>query len=242
MQALKHATQAECKKFPDNLPIGWKEKLSSEANEDYFKNLCLFLKIEKSQKKKIFPQSDKILRALQLVDYNNVKVVILGQDPYHGPDQAVGLSFAVPNELTPKPPSLLNIFKEIESDIGTSWNRKDSELTGWADQGVLLLNTVLTVVSGQPLSHRNKGWEVFTDKIINILNEREKPMVFILWGSSAQAKQSLIDTKKHFVLKSAHPSPLSAHRGFFGSKPFSKANKVLADSLHETPIDWAKIN
>lgn len=215
--------------------------LEMEADKPYFKTLCQFLKTEYSKAKQVFPAREKILRALQLVDYADVRIVILGQDPYHGPEQAVGLCFAVPNQLQPKPPSLINIFQELKSDVGLAWNRSDSELTGWAAQGVLLLNTVLTVQNGQPLSHRNKGWEIFTDRIISLLSEREEPLIFILWGSAAQSKIPMID-HRHFILKAPHPSPLSAHRGFLGCKHFSKANQILKEKLKRAEIDWAKIN
>ncbi len=228
-------------RFPDNLPEGWRELLKREAEEPYFKKLIQFLKAEYQKKTPIYPRRDRIMRALQMVDYPKVRVVILGQDPYHGAGQAIGLCFAVPNELKPKPPSLMNIFKEIEADTGSKVNPGDSELTGWASQGVLLLNTVLTVRHSQAFSHRDKGWEVFTDKIIGLLSQREDPMVFILWGSAAHSKQNLIDTKKHFVLKAAHPSPLSAYKGFFGCKHFSQANQIL-QKLGKPAIDWSQVN
>jgi uracil-DNA glycosylase len=212
--------------FPNNLPPAWRGHLAQEASQDYFKKLTRFLVAEHQTKKKIYPQSDWVLRALQMVDYDKVKVVILGQDPYHGAGQAIGLSFGVPNELAPKPPSLQNIFKELESDLGIKIPPAQSDLTGWAEQGVLLLNAVLTVRHGQAFSHRDAGWEQFTDHVIGKLNEREAPMVFILWGAAAQRKKTLITNPRHLVLESPHPSPLSAHRGFFGSKPFSKVNKI----------------
>jgi len=165
-------------------------------------------------------------------------VVILGQDPYHGAKQAIGHCFAVPNDMTPKPPSLLNIFKEIESDCGKAVDKKASELGQWVKHGTLLLNTVLTVRAGQAFSHREKGWEIFTDTIIRTLSARDEPLVFLLWGSPAQAKASLIDAKKHFILKAPHPSPLSAHRGFLGCRHFSKANTILRDTLKRPEIPW----
>jgi uracil-DNA glycosylase len=228
--------------FPDNLPPGWKTRLSAEAEKEYFKNLVRFLAAEHRRGQIIYPKKEWVLRALQSVDYDQVKVVILGQDPYHGPGQAIGLSFAVPNELSPKPPSLQNIFKELSSDLGCALPPHQSDLTGWASQGVLLLNTVLTVRKGEPLSHKDAGWEFFTDQIIRLLNERKSPVVFILWGSSAQKKKALIQQAKHFIIESPHPSPLSAHRGFFGSRPFSKVNSILTQNLKLTPIDWIRIS
>ncbi len=169
-----------------------------------------------------------------------VRVVILGQDPYHGPGQAIGMSFAVPNALQPKPPSLKNIFKELESDLATRIDPARSDLSGWAAQGVLLLNSVLTVEAGEPLSHRDQGWEKFTDHVMEILNRRERGIVFVLWGAAAQKKKTMIDLSRHVVIESVHPSPLSAHRGFFGSKPFSKANEALTSRLGMPAIDWSR--
>lgn len=230
------------KRFPDNLPEGWKAELKAEANKDYFKKLSAFLKSEYKTHKEIFPPQDKILRAFQFTDFNEVKVVILGQDPYHGPHQALGLSFAVPNELRLKPPSLQNIFKEMKSDLGLTWDGKSSELTGWAKQGVFLLNSVLTVRKNQAFSHQKKGWETFTDTVIEKLNQRKKGIVFLLWGAAAQKKSLLITEPQHFILKCAHPSPLSSHRGFFGCKHFSKSNDILKNKLESEPIDWSMIN
>ncbi|MGZ3698863.1 MAG: uracil-DNA glycosylase [Bdellovibrionota bacterium] len=223
--------------FPENLPAGWRARLSEETQKTYFQSLVKFLASEHRAKKTIFPERHWILRALQQVDYENVRVVILGQDPYHGEGQAIGLSFAVPNELLPKPPSLMNIFKELKSDLGIEIPKNQSDLTGWAAQGVLLLNTVLTVRQAQAFSHRDQGWEQFTDQVIQKLNERAEPVIFILWGAAAQKKKALITNQKHFFLESPHPSPLSASRGFFGSRPFSKVNALLKHH----PIDWAKI-
>jgi uracil-DNA glycosylase len=227
--------------FPENLPPVWREKLSPIKTATFFKDLTQFLKNEYSAGKIIYPARQHVLRALQELDLPAVKVVILGQDPYHGPDQAIGFSFAVPNELRKKPPSLQNIFKELKSDLGITPEPGLSDLTGWVKQGVLLLNTVLTVEAAQPLSHRDRGWEQFTDQIITELNAREKPLVFILWGSHAQKFKAKIDLKKHIVLESAHPSPLSAHRGFMGSKIFSKTNAAL-EKLGIKPIDWSKVS
>lgn len=225
----------------ENLPKVWKEKLSLLQSEPFFKSLSQFLKSEHEAKKTIYPATEHIYRALESVDLPDVKVVILGQDPYHGPGQAIGFSFAVPNQLRIKPPSLKNIFKEIESDLSVKIPAGQSDLTGWVDQGVLLLNTVLTVEAGQPLSHREKGWEKVTDRIIGELNARKEPIVFILWGSHAQKFKSKIDLNRHVVLESAHPSPLSAYRGFLGSKIFSKANAELK-KLGLKPIHWEKIS
>lgn len=227
--------------FPENLPSGWRERLSGESEKEYFRKLSRFLKEEYRQKRRIHPERNWILRALQLVDYAAVKVVILGQDPYHGEGQAIGLSFGVPNELLPKPPSLQNIFKELQSDLGIAIPRGASDLTGWAKQGVLLLNAVLTVRHAQAFSHRDAGWEQFTDQVIRELNERKQPVIFLLWGATAMKKKTLITNSWHFVLTSAHPSPLSASRGFFGSKPFSKINRILTDELKRDPIDWSRV-
>jgi uracil-DNA glycosylase len=197
--------------------------MSEEYNKKYFINLENYIR-EEYKKKVVFPTSDNVFKALKLTDYNDVKVVILGQDPYHGIGEAQGLSFSVPNNIQ-KPPSLRNIFKELKSDVNI--DRESNDLTDWANQGVLLLNSILTVVKDSPLSHKDKGWEIFTDEIIMKLNNRKKPIVFILWGNYARSKKILITNKNHFIIESAHPSPLSASRGFFGSKPFSIANDFL---------------
>ena len=230
------------KSFPDNLPPGWRERLSPESRQDYFKKLTRFLKDEYQSKKKIYPQRSWVLRALQSVDYDDVKVVILGQDPYHGAGQAIGLSFGVPNGLSPLPPSLMNILKELESDLGIKIPEGQSDLTGWAGQGVLLLNAILTVRHGEAFSHREAGWASFTDRVIAALNEREKPVIFILWGAAAQKKKALITQPRHFILESVHPSPLSAYRGFFGSRPFSKVNEILVKRLKQSPVDWSRVS
>lgn len=193
-------------RFPENLPSGWRGSLHDEVNKDYFKQLSQFLKREYQAGEKIFPAQPRILRALQSIDYDQVKVVILGQDPYHGANQAVGWCFAVPNELQPKPPSLVNIFKEIQSDLGKPVNPRHSELSHWVSQGVLLLNTVLTVREGQAFSHRNRGWENFTDRVISLLNLREAPVLFLLWGAPARQKKSLITNKNHRLIESAQRS------------------------------------
>ena len=211
----------------------WDVILESEFQKEYFKSLGIFVKDE-YKNKTIYPQYKDIFNALRYTDYDEVKVVILGQDPYHGENEAHGLSFSV-KEGIPMPPSLRNIFKELNEDIGVKRNLTD--LTDWAKQGVLLLNSIMTVVKDSPLSHKNKGWEIFTDYVITKLGEREKPMVFILWGSYARSKKELIKNKNHLIIESVHPSPLSANRGFFGSKPFSKSNKFLENNNME-PIKW----
>lgn len=212
----------------------WQTILTDEFEKEYYQKLRKFLKKEYTTQK-IHPDMYHIYEALELTPYEKVKVVILGQDPYHGVNQAHGLSFSVQPGVK-IPPSLNNIYKELQSDLGIS-PVKHGNLVSWAKQGVLLLNTVLTVREGQAYSHRGKGWEILTDKIIEKLNEREKPIVFILWGKPAQEKMKMIDKSRHIILTSAHPSPLSAHRGFLGSKPFSKTNDALM-ALGETPIDW----
>jgi len=212
----------------------WQTILTDEFEKEYYQKLRNFLKKEYTTQK-IHPDMYHIYEALELTPYEKVKVVILGQDPYHGINQAHGLSFSVQPGVK-IPPSLNNIYKELQSDLGIS-PVKHGNLVSWAKQGVLLLNTVLTVREGQAYSHRGKGWEILTDKIIEKLNEREKPIVFILWGKPAQEKMKMIDKSRHIILTSAHPSPLSAHRGFLGSKPFSKTNDALM-ALGETPIDW----
>ncbi len=211
----------------------WDEVLASEMKKEYFKNLGIFVKKE-YQMKTIFPPYKNIFDALRFTDYDEVKVVILGQDPYHGLGEANGLSFSVHNNVR-RPPSLQNIFKELESDLGIV--REESDLTDWAKQGVLLLNSIMTVEKDKPLSHKNRGWENFTDAIITLLNEREKPVIFVLWGSFARSKKELITNKRHPIIESVHPSPLSANRGFFGSKPFSKINYFLEQN-HIEKINW----
>ncbi len=201
----------------------WDIILEEEMKQEYFKKLGIFVKKEYKERT-VFPPYEHVFDALRFTDYDDVKVVILGQDPYHGLGEAHGLSFSV-HEGIPMPPSLQNIFKELESDLGIK--RTCSDLTDWAKQGVLLLNSIMTVEKDKPLSHKDKGWEIFTDNIIKYLNEREKPVIFLLWGSFARSKKSLITNKQHYVIESVHPSPLSAYRGFFGSKPFSKINNIL---------------
>lgn len=212
----------------------WQDILADEFEKEYYQHLRTFLKQEYTTEK-IHPDMYHIYEALELTPYEKVKVVILGQDPYHGVNQAHGLSFSVQPKVK-TPPSLVNIYKELEADLGIA-PASHGNLVSWAKQGVLLLNTVLTVREGQAFSHRGKGWEQLTDKIIEKLNEREKPIIFILWGRPAQEKSKMIDQSHHIILTSPHPSPLSAHRGFFGSKPFSKTNDALL-ALGEKPIDW----
>ena len=211
----------------------WDIVLKDEVKKDYFSKLGCFVKSE-YKSHKCFPKYSDIFNALRFTDYDQVKVVILGQDPYHGEGEAHGLSFSVHDDVR-RPPSLNNILKELNNDLGII--RKGNELTDWAHQGVLLLNSVLTVVKDTPLSHKGKGWEIFTDNIIRYLNDREEPIVFILWGSYARSKKELITNKKHLIIESAHPSPLSASRGFFGSRPFSRANKFL-ESKGISSIRW----
>lgn len=212
----------------------WNDILGNEFDKEYYNNLHNFL-VTEYKTKTIFPNMYDIFNALHYTEYQDVKVVILGQDPYHGPNQAHGLSFSVKPGI-PAPPSLKNIFKELHSDLGC-YIPNNGYLKSWADQGVLLLNTVLTVQAGNANSHKGKGWEIFTDCVISALNDREDPVIFILWGNNAISKKKLITNKQHYILQSVHPSPLSASRGFFGSKPFSKTNEILKQ-LGKQPIDW----
>ena len=216
----------------------WDELLSDEFEKDYYKSLREFLKTEYFSRR-IYPPMNDIFNALKYTSRENTRVVILGQDPYHGPGQAHGLCFSVKAGVTP-PPSLKNIFKELEDDLGTP-APKTGELIGLAKQGVLLLNTTLTVREGAPQSHKGKGWEILTDRIISLVNEKNEPTVFLLWGGNARAKRSLITNERHLVLECAHPSPLSAYAGFFGCKHFSKTNDFLK-KCNLPPIDWSRIN
>jgi len=211
----------------------WDIVLEEEFKKDYFKKLGIFVKNE-YKNKMIFPPYENIFDALRFTDYDEVKVVILGQDPYHGLGEAHGLSFSV-RENVKMPPSLQNIFKELYNDLGIK--RIKSDLTDWAKEGVLLLNSIMTVEKDKPLSHKNKGWETFTDTVISKLNEREEPVIFLLWGSFARSKKELITNNRHKIIESVHPSPLSASRGFFGSKPFSKINNYLK-SIEKEEINW----
>lgn len=217
-----------------NLDPTWKKILVEEFSKDYFKNLTEFVAQEYTTKT-IYPEQKDVFKALNLCPFNKTKVVIIGQDPYHGAGQANGLSFAV-QKNTRIPPSLKNIFKEIESDTNIQ-PEQNGDLSRFAKQGVLLLNATLTVQAQNPGSHQNKGWEIYTDAIIKKLSEKKKHLVFILWGNYAKKKSLLIDTSKHLVLESSHPSPFSAHSGFFGSKPFSKTNMYLRDHTQKE-IDW----
>lgn len=212
----------------------WAELLDDELKEPYYQELRKFL-IDEYSTRKIFPNMYDIFNALHFTSYAATKVVILGQDPYHEPGQAHGLSFSVLPDVPP-PPSLMNIFKELRDDLGC-FIPDNGCLKPWAEQGVLLLNTVLTVRAHAANSHRGRGWETFTDKIIRLLNDHERPLAFILWGNPARRKKAMITNSRHFIVESAHPSPLSASGGFFGSRPFSRVNKFL-ESVGETPIDW----
>lgn len=208
--------------------MNWNEFIEQERKKDYFKNIESFL-----EKREYFPEEENIFKAFELTPFDRVKVVILGQDPYHTPGMAQGIAFSVPEDFTPKPPSLKNILKELEDDIGSNAQaiKTKGDLTVWAKQGVLLLNTVLTVDKGAAMSHRGIGWEIFTKEVIKLISNQKEGIVFILWGREAKKYKKLIDNHKHYIIESAHPSPLSAYRGFFGSKPFSKANEYVT-------IEW----
>ena len=214
----------------------WLEPLRGEFEQPYMDELKRFLMAERERGKQIFPRGSEWFRALDLTPLEQVRVVILGQDPYHGPGQAHGLCFSVKDGVRP-PPSLVNIYKELETDLAVT-PRRHGFLEHWAKQGVLLLNSVLTVEMGRAASHRERGWERFTDKIIREVNAKPEPVVFMLWGSYAQKKAAFVDTSWHCILKAPHPSPLSAHSGFFGCRHFSKANAFL-ESRRMEPIDWA---
>ena len=214
----------------------WDELMAPEAEKDYYRQLRTFLKKEYlSSGVPIYPDMNDIFNAFKYSDYNDIRAVIIGQDPYHGPNQAHGLCFSVKKGVQ-QPPSLVNIFKELQSDLGII-PPNHGELTQWAKSGVMLLNSVLTVRSASAGSHRNKGWEIFTDRAISLLNEREDPICFILWGGYARAKKGLITGKQHKILEAAHPSPLSAYNGFFGCRHFSQCNDFLT-SIGKEPIDW----
>ena len=219
-----------------NFENEWDELLKDEFQKDYYQNLRKFL-IKEYKTQTIYPDMYDIFNAMKYTSYEDVKVVILGQDPYHEPNQAHGLSFSVKKGVEP-PPSLKNIFKEINDELGIDNSGKHGELTNWAKSGVLLLNTVLTVRRGMANSHKDKGWEHFTDRVISLLNEREKPVVFLLWGNNAKAKRKLITGRQHLVLASAHPSPLSAYHGFFGCGHFAETNKFLEANGME-PVNWS---
>ena len=214
----------------------WKEALKNEFTKPYFLEIVTFLKIEKNAGKIIYPPGPLLFNAFNQTPFNKVKVVIIGQDPYHNPGQAHGLSFSVPNGIKP-PPSLVNIYKEIQKDLGIAMPAGYGNLTRWAEQGVLLLNAILTVRANEPASHAKIGWMNFTDTVITKISDEKKGIIFLLWGKFAQEKQLLIDETKHFVLKAAHPSPFSADKGFFGCNHFSKINELLTDQ-GLPPIDW----
>lgn len=221
-------------KAADEALAGWLE-LQAELDQTYMKELSAFLKAENAAGRPWYPAGQNIFRALEETPLGAVRCVIIGQDPYHGRGQAMGLSFSVPNDLSPKPPSLQNIFKELNTDLGG--RPPQSDLTPWAKDGVLLLNAVLTVGAGRAGSHHGKGWERFTDRAVDLVNESREGVVFLLWGRPAQLKGARVDRSRHLVLESPHPSPLSAHRGFFGSGHFSKANAYLTRQGKE-PVDW----
>ncbi|GAB1447573.1 uracil-DNA glycosylase [Bacteroidota bacterium] len=218
------------------IEASWKEVLSEEFDKAYFTNLVEFLKQEKAAGQLIYPPGNQIFAAFDATPFEAVKVVILGQDPYHGPGQAHGLCFSVNNGIA-HPPSLQNIFKELSTEVPGFRIPQSGNLSKWANQGVLLLNATLTVRAGQAGSHQKKGWETFTDAVISALSEQKENLVFILWGAYAKSKASLIDTSKHAIVSSVHPSPLSAYNGFFGSRPFSKTNEEL-QRRGIAPIDW----
>jgi uracil-DNA glycosylase len=213
----------------------WKAQLLAEFSKPYMEKLREFLKAEKAAGQVIFPKPNEWFAAFDHTPFEKVKVVILGQDPYHGPGQAHGLCFSVRPGVQP-PPSLVNIYKELKTDVGVTAPNHGS-LVSWADQGVLLLNSVLTVRQGQAASHQKRGWELFTDQAIHLLNDKRENLVFVLWGAYAQRKGEFIDREKHLVVECVHPSPLSVHRGFYGSRPFSKINNYL-EAHGKTPIEW----
>ena len=211
----------------------WRKILKSEFSKEYFKNLNNFL-IEEDKKYNLFPEKEKIFVAINKTEFDKVKIIILGQDPYHGINQANGIAFSVNDEI-PSPPALKNIFKELSSDLNKDTN--NVKLNNWAKQGVLLLNSILTVRQDEPCSHQHKGWEIFTDKIVESLANKRQDLIFIIWGAKAKEKIKSINLSNHYVLKSSHPSPLSSYRGFFGCRHFSKSNKILR-SLNKKEIQW----
>ncbi|MCF8218548.1 MAG: uracil-DNA glycosylase [Bacteroidales bacterium] len=220
---------------PDiHLEESWKDILSDEFDKEYFRKLKTFLASER-QKHLVYPPKDKVFEAFRHTPFSKVKVIILGQDPYHGPGQAHGLSFSVPEGIA-IPPSLRNIFKELQQEFGLNIPQKGN-LEAWADQGVFLLNATLTVRANEPGSHQKKGWEIFTNAVIQNLSEYRSNLVFLLWGNFARSKKELIDTKKHYVLEAPHPSPFSARKGFFGCNHFKKTNEILQQQ-GQKPIDW----
>ncbi|HEX5692812.1 MAG TPA: uracil-DNA glycosylase [Roseiflexaceae bacterium] len=221
-------------KLINAVPEGWRDVLAEEFEQPYLSDLAAFV-AEERRNHTVYPPKTEVFSALALTPYDQVRVVILGQDPYHGPNQAHGLAFSVRKGVRP-PPSLVNIFAELQTDLDIPPSRH-GYLAEWAEQGVLLLNTVLTVRAGAAASHKGQGWERLTDRIIELVSQREQPVVFVLWGSPAQRKTALIDTRRHTIVRSVHPSPLSASNGFFGSRPFSKVNAAL-ERYGEPPIDW----
>ena len=213
----------------------WLEAINGEFKKDYYKELYQFVKEEYS-KLVVYPPADDIFNAMHFTPLSKVKVLLLGQDPYHNVNQAHGLSFSVLPSQPDLPPSLQNIYKELNSDWGC-YIPNNGYLKSWADQGVLLLNTSLTVIANKANSHAKIGWEIFTDRVIQVLNEREDPVIFVLWGGNARSKKKYINTNRHHIIESVHPSPLSAYNGFFGSKPFSRSNALLAQ-MGKEPINW----
>ena len=220
----------------DPLPPQWMRVLGEEFKLPYMQKIKQFLAKELEQKKILYPHGKDIFNAFKFTDFDKVKVVIIGQDPYHGPGQAHGLSFSV-RPGVPIPPSLANIYRELSTDMGVV-PVKSGHLQAWAERGVLLLNNVLTVEEGKPASHKDKGWEIFTDKVVEVLNRERQHLVFFLWGSHAQKKGANLDANKHLIIKSPHPSPLSCYRGFYGSRPFSQANAYLTENGLK-PVDWS---
>ncbi len=227
--------QAEEQVTSPKINASWKIKLQHEFNADYFRQLKAFLLQEKAQNKTIYPPGSLIFNAFDSTPFEAVRVVILGQDPYHGPGQAHGLCFSVSGNMN-QPPSLKNIFKELHQDLGIPVPASGN-LQKWAGQGVLLLNATLTVRMGEAGSHQNQGWEQFTDAVIRLISAEKKNVIFMLWGKYAQAKEVLIDPRKHFILKAAHPSPFSAYQGFFGCRHFSRANEILRN-IGSEPVNW----
>ena len=223
-----------------DLPDSWLNLIIDEFHKQYMDDIKKIIIENKKNGITIYPPSSKIFNAFKLTKFNTIKVVILGQDPYHQEGQAHGLSFSVPRNVPP-PPSLINIYKELSVDIDPNFDNSNGNLDSWAKQGVFLLNTTLTVQKGKPLSHSKIGWNVFTDRVIEIISNNKEKVVFILWGMQAQSKKHLINKSKHLILESAHPSPLSAHRGFFGSNPFSKANHYL-ESNDLKMIEWTNFD
>ena len=223
-----------------DLPDSWLNLIIDEFHKQYMDDIKKIIIENKKNGITIYPPSSKIFNAFKLTKFNTIKVVILGQDPYHQEGQAHGLSFSVPRNIPP-PPSLINIYKELSVDIDPNFDNSNGNLDSWAKQGVFLLNTTLTVQKGKPLSHSKIGWNVFTDRVIEIISNNKEKVVFILWGMQAQSKKHLINKSKHLILESAHPSPLSAHRGFFGSNPLSKANHYL-ESNDLKMVEWTNFD